>query len=64
MERRVGFLLSAGITAIYFALVLVMAFEPGLLAGFRGMAYSLVFILLTLVAMGGYSWWRISQLDE
>jgi len=64
MERRAGFLLSAGITAIYFALVLVMAFQPRLLVGFRGLTCSLVFILLTLLAMGGYSWWRISQLDE
>jgi hypothetical protein len=61
MVRRVSFALSAAITAIFFAFVLVMAFRPSLVSGFRGLTYSLAFILLTLVAMGGYSWWRIAR---
>jgi hypothetical protein len=61
---RVSFTLSAAVTFLFFALVLAMAFRPGLLSGFRGMAYSFGFILLTLVVMGGYSFWRIGKLDE
>ena len=52
------------VTAIFFVLVLVMAFRPGLLTGFHGLTYSLEFILLTLVVMGGYAWWRIAHIDE
>ncbi len=63
MMRRVSFALSFAITAIFFALVLVMALRPSLLTGFRGLTYSLGFILLTLVTMGGYSWWRIARLS-
>ena len=62
--RRVSFALSAMVTAIFFVLVLVMAFRPRLLTGFGGLTYSLEFILLTLVVMGGYAWWRIAQIDE
>jgi len=61
---RVSFALSAAVTAIFFALVLVMAFRPQLLTGFRGLTYSFGFILLTLVVMGGYAWWRIAHIDE
>jgi uncharacterized membrane protein (DUF485 family) len=61
---RVGFALSAAVTAVFFALVLVMAFRPQFLTGFRGLTYSFGFILLTLVVMGGYAWWRISHIDE
>ena len=64
MNRRIGFLLSFLVTAIYFAFVWIMAFQPELLPGYRGLTLSLGFILLTLLVMGGYSWWRISQLDE
>jgi hypothetical protein len=64
MTRRVGFILASAITSVFFALVFVMAFRPSLLTGFRGLTYSLGFILLTLVAMGGYSWWRIARIDE
>jgi hypothetical protein len=60
----VSFALSAAVTVLFFVLVLVMAFLPRLLSGFRGMALSLLFILLTLVVMGGYSFWRIAKLDE
>jgi len=52
------------VTAIFFVLVLVMAFRPRLLTGLRGLTYSLEFILLTLVVMGGYAWWRIAHIDE
>lgn len=52
------------VTAIFFVLVLVMAFRPRLLTGFHGLTYSLEFILLTLVVMGGYAWWRIAHIDE
>jgi hypothetical protein len=62
--RRVSFALSAMVTAIFFVLVLVMAFRPRLLTGFHGLTYSLEFILLTLVVMGGYVWWRIAHIDE
>ncbi len=62
--RRVGFLLSATVTLLFFALVLVMAFRPNAVFGSRGLIYSLAFILLTLVVMGGYSFWRIAKLDE
>ena len=61
---RVSIALSAAVTFLFFVLVLIMAFLPGLLSGFRGMALSLLFILLTLVVMGGYSVWRIAKLDE
>ena len=61
---RVGFVLSAGVVLIFFALVLVMAFRPNAVAGSRGLTFSLLFILLTLVVMGGYSFWRIAKLDE
>jgi hypothetical protein len=64
MTRRVSFTLAFAITAIFFAFVFVMAFRPSVLTGFRGLTYSLGFILLILVAMGGYSWWRISRIDE
>jgi uncharacterized membrane protein len=63
-RTRVGFALSAAVTALYFAMVLVMALWPGVLAGSTGFVLSLGFILLTLVAMGGYSFWRIARLDE
>jgi hypothetical protein len=59
----VGFALSAAVTLIFFALVLVMAFRPQLLTGFRGLWCSLGFILLTLVVMGGYSFWRVGRID-
>ena len=62
--RRVSFTLSAGVTVIFFVMVLAMAFRPHLLTGFRGLIFSLGFILLTLVVMGGYSWWRITHIDE
>jgi hypothetical protein len=64
MTRRVSFALSAVVTGVFFAFVLAMAFRPQLVTGFRGLTYSLLFILLTLVVMGGYSWWRISQPDK
>jgi hypothetical protein len=64
LDRRVSFTLSAGVTAIFFALVLAMAFQPQLISGFRGLAGSLGFILLTLAVMGGYSFWKIGRLDE
>ncbi len=64
MTRRVSFALSAALTAIYFALVLVMAFRPQFVTGPRGLIYSLGFILLTLAVMGGYSWWRIARIDD
>jgi uncharacterized membrane protein YhdT len=60
---RVGFALSAAVTLVFFAMVLVMAFRPQLLTGFRGLWYSLAFILLTLVVMGGYSFWRLAEID-
>ncbi len=63
-RTRVSFALSLGVTGVFFALVLVMAFRPQLLTGFRGLTYSLGFILLTLVVMGGYAWWRIAHIDE
>lgn len=62
--RRVGFVLSTAVTLLFFGMVLVMAFRPNAFAGSRGLAYSLGFILLTLVVMGGYSFWRIAKLDE
>jgi hypothetical protein len=58
---RASFALSAAVTAIFFTLVLVMAFQPRLLTGYRGLSLSLAFILFTLVVMGGYSWWRIAR---
>lgn len=58
---RVGFALSAAVTLVFFAMVLVMAFRPRLLTGSRGLTYSLGFILLTLLVMGGYSVWRMAQ---
>ncbi len=61
--RRVSFTLSASVTAIFFTLVLIMAFQPQLLTGSRGLIFSLGFILLTLVVMGGYAWWRIAHID-
>ncbi len=61
---RVGFALSAGVTLIFFALILAMAFRPRLLTGFRGLIYSLGFVLLTLAIMAGYSWWQIRRIDE
>jgi hypothetical protein len=64
MTRRVSFALAFAVTAVFFALVLVMAFRPSLLTGFRGLTYSFLFLLLTLVAMGGYSWWRFGRIDE
>jgi hypothetical protein len=45
-------------------MVLAMALRPQLLTGSRGLIGSLGFILLTLVVMGGYSWWRIAKRDE
>jgi uncharacterized membrane protein (DUF485 family) len=62
--RRVSFALSAGVTAIFFIMVLVMAFRPQILTGTRGLVSSLGFILLTLVVMGGYSWWKVGKLDD
>jgi hypothetical protein len=62
--RRVSFALSAGVTGIFFVLVLAMAFRPGWVSGSIGMGSSLAFILLTLLVMGGYSFWRIAKLDE
>lgn len=62
--RRVSFALSAGVTALFFAMVLVMAFRPQILTGARGLVSSLGFILLTLVVMGGYSWWKVGKLDD
>jgi hypothetical protein len=64
MKPRVGLLLSALVTAAYFSFVLILAFRPQLLPGYRGLTLSLWFIVLTLVVMGGYSWWRISRIDE
>ena len=64
MSRRVGLLLSAFVTSVYFSFVLIMAFQPELLPGYRGLTLSFWFIVLTLVVMGGYSWWRISRIDE
>jgi hypothetical protein len=64
MNPRLGLLLSALVTAVYFSFVLIMAFLPELLPGYRGLSLSLWFIVLTLVVMGGYSWWRISRIDE
>jgi len=61
---RVSFTLSAGVTALFFGMVLVMAFRPHFLTGSRGLIYSVAFSLLTLVAMGGYAFWRIAGLDE
>lgn len=61
---RVGFWLSTLVTVVFFAMVAIMAFRPHLLTGSRGLTYSLGFILLTLVVMGGYSWWRIAHIDE
>jgi uncharacterized membrane protein (DUF485 family) len=63
-SRRVSFALSAGVTAVFFIMVLVMAFRPQVMTGARGLLSSLGFILLTLVVMGVYSWWRIRKLDE
>jgi uncharacterized membrane protein (DUF485 family) len=62
--RRVSFALSAGVTALFFVMVLVMAFRPQILTGARGLVSSLGFILLTLVVMGGYSWWKVGKLDD
>jgi hypothetical protein len=62
--RRVSFALSAGVTAIFFIMVLVMAFRPQILTGARGLLSSLGFILLTLVVMGGYSWWKVGKIDD
>lgn len=62
--RRVSFALSAGVTALFFTMVLVMAFRPQILTGARGLVFSLGFILLTLVVMGGYSWWKVGKLDD
>jgi len=61
---RVSFALSGGVTAIFFAMVLVMAFRPEILTASRGLVCSLGFILLTLVVMGGYSFWKVRKLDE
>ena len=61
---RLGFALSAAVTGIFFAFVLTMAFRPLVVTGSRGLIYSLGFILLTLAVMGGYSWWRITHIDE
>lgn len=61
---RLGFLLSGAVTLLFFTMVLVMAFRPNALVGQRGLVLSLAFILLTLVVMGGYSFWRIAKLDE
>jgi hypothetical protein len=64
MTKRVSFALSAAVTGVFFGLVLVMAFRPHLLTGFRGLTLSFWFIVFTLVAMAGYSWWRIARLDK
>ena len=64
-KERVGFLLSALLTGLFFVLVLVMAFRPAWLgAGFFGLVLTLAFILLTFVLMGGYVFWRLNRLDE
>jgi hypothetical protein len=60
---RVGLLLSAIVTLVFFVMVLAMAFSPAMMAGARGLVASLGFIVLCLVAMGGYSWWRLARLE-
>jgi hypothetical protein len=60
---RVGLLLSAIVTLVFFAMVLAMAFWPEAMAGSRGLIASLAFIVLCLLAMGGYSWWRLARLE-
>jgi hypothetical protein len=60
---RVGLLLSALVTLVFFTMVLAMAFWPALMAGARGLIASLGFILLCLLAMGGFSWWRLARLE-
>lgn len=62
--KRAGFLLSGAVLAVYLGIVVLMAFHPHLLAGTRGLAATLAFILLALAAMAGYSSWRIRRLDE
>jgi len=62
--RRVSFTLFAAVTGIFFTFVLVMAFRPHVVTGSRGLIFSLGFIVLTLVVMGGYAWWRIAHIDE
>ncbi|MGH9323762.1 MAG: DUF485 domain-containing protein [Vicinamibacteria bacterium] len=64
-KRRVGFGLSSLVTAIFFALVIIMAFEPKSLAlplygdvVTLGLVATLAFLLLTFLVMGGYVWWR------
>lgn len=62
--NRLAFALSAAVTGIFFAFVLVMAFRPLVVTGERGLWSSLGIILLTLAVIGGYSWWRITHIDE
>jgi uncharacterized membrane protein (DUF485 family) len=71
-KNRVGFLLSTLVTGLFFALVLVMAFRPAWLSPTvsaegvvsPGLTLAFAFLLSTLGAMSGFSWWRGTHRDD